>query len=174
MTRNNPMRFLLPIAALIALTGCKAASNLLFEPAPTDPNDGYEGSLAQAGVNTQMDWGPKQNLLLSEYKTLREEHNTLQKLLETLRAENQNLKTQLDDEKEMHQMEKGQRAQAEASYVLAQQKLSEQEATILSLRIEKAKLEQTALLAQIDLLQVTMEQLKPNDISEAAAPPTGQ
>ncbi|MCA8977627.1 MAG: hypothetical protein KDC98_23080 [Planctomycetes bacterium] len=177
MTRISPLRARLPLVALLALlalTGCQAAGNLFFEPAPTDPNDGYEGSLAQTGVNTEMDWGPKQNLLLSEFKALREKHTLLEKRLDTLIAENQNLKTQLNDEQDMYRLEKGSRAQIEAQFELARQKLSEQEATILSLRIEKAKLEQTALLAQIDLMQATMRDLSPGNVEASAMPPANR
>jgi chromosome segregation ATPase len=166
----QPMRCL-SFAVLLGLCACQGAGNLLYEPKPTDPLDGYEGSLAQAGINTSMDWGPKQNLLLSEFKTLKEEHSRLEKRLEQVLGENQNLKTQLNNESGSLQREKTVRAQAEAQLELRQQKLREQEATILSLRIEKAKLEQQNLLARIDLLKQTMEQNPPSNVEAAATPP---
>ena len=67
------------VIPLLALMSCETASNLVFEPEPSDPLDGYEGSLAQAGINTDMDWGPKQSLLLDKYKTLLETHSQLKK-----------------------------------------------------------------------------------------------
>ncbi|MCA8951830.1 MAG: hypothetical protein KDE27_20135 [Planctomycetes bacterium] len=166
-------RAFVALSATVLLTGCTALHNP-FEPAPTDPNDGYEGSLAQAGVNTEMDWGPKQELLLSEYKTLREEHQQIQRRLETVLAENQNLKTRLNDEQEAHGQEQALRAQIEAQLDLRNQKLGEQEATILSLRIEKAKAEQAALLAQMDVLRATMDQLTPANVEASAVPPAGR
>ena len=71
----NPTRprYLFPLFALLLFGGCKSVAALLYEPKPTDRLDGYNGSLAQAGINTEMDWGPKQNLLLSEFKTLKDE-----------------------------------------------------------------------------------------------------
>ena len=164
----------LPFAVLLCLTACQGAANLLYEPKPTDPLDGYEGSLAQAGISTEMDWGPKQNLLLSEFKTLKEEHSRLEKRLEQVLGENQNLKTQLNNENTSLQREKSVRAQAEAQLEQRQQKLREQEATILSLRIEKAKLEQQNLLARIDLLKQTMEQTTPSNVEAAATPPSNR
>lgn len=161
----------LAIAVLLMLGACQGASNLLYEPKPTDPLDGYSGSLAQAGINTEMDWGPKQNLLLSEFKTLKEEHTRLEKRLEQILAENQNLKTQLGNEGKSLQSEKTVRVQAEAQLEQKQQKLREQEATILSLRIEKAKLEQQNLLAKIDMLKQTMDQTVPANVEAAATPP---
>ena len=118
-----------------------------------------------------MDWGPKQNLLLSDFKTLKEEHTRLEKRLEQVLAENQNLKTQLNNEGTSLQREKTVRAQAEAQLELRQQKLRDQEATILSLRIEKAKLEQQNLLARIDLLKQTIDQATPSNVEAAATPP---
>lgn len=162
------MLLLLPIGA------CSSVPDLIFEPAPTDPNDGYEGSLTQAGVNTEMDWGPKQNLLLSEYKTLREEHARLERRLESVLAENQNLKTRLNDEQQAYKEEQALRAQIEAQLELKRQKLGEQEATILSLRIEKAKAEQAALLAKIDVLRGTMDQIAPTNVEASAVPPAGR
>lgn len=166
----RPFRCLF-VPALLALGSCKSAADLLYEPKPTDPLDGYAGSLAQAGINTEMDWGPKQNLLLSEFKTLKEEHTRLEKRLDQILAENQNLKTQLNNEGTSLLREKTTRVQAEAQLELKQQKLREQEATILSLRIEKAKLEQQNLLAKIDVLKQTMDQAAPTTVEAAATPP---
>ena len=56
----------LTLLPLVFLVSCETATNLVFEPEPTDPLDGYEGSLAQAGINTDMDWGPKQSLLAQQ------------------------------------------------------------------------------------------------------------
>ncbi|HEX5053675.1 MAG TPA: hypothetical protein VFZ65_17985 [Planctomycetota bacterium] len=157
---------------LMALCSCKSAAELLYEPKATDPLDGYEGSLAQAGINTSMDWGPKQNLLLSEYKSLKESHARLEKRLDQLLAENQNLKTQLGSETSSLQQERTQRAQSEAETELLRQRRRELEARILSLSIEKAKLEQQNLLSKIDALNQSL-QPPANQPVEAAAPPPG-
>ncbi len=155
--------------ALLLLCSCQSASNLLFEPKATDPLDGYQGSLAQAGINTEMDWGPKQNLLLSEFKTLKETHVRTEKRLDQVLAENQNLKSQLSSEGSTLQKERALRAQAEAETELLRQRRRELEARILSLSIDKAKLEQQNLLTKIDALRQSMEQVNPAPV-EAAAP----
>ena len=162
-------RLLVPL--LLLLTGCQTASDLIFEPKATDPLDGYEGSLAQAGINTEMDWGPKQNLLLSEFKTLKETHAQLEKRLDHVIAENQNLKNQLNNEGSSLQKERALRAQAEAETELLRQRRRELEARILSLSIEKAKLEQQNLLTKIDALRRSMEQAAPETVEAAATPP---
>ncbi len=160
------------LLSLVLLAGCQSASELIFEPKATDPLDGYAGSLAQAGINTEMDWGPKQNLLLSEFKALKENHARLEKRVDQLLAENQNLKNQLGSEGTSLQRERAARAQAEAETEQLRQRRRELEARILSLSIEKAKLEQQNLLAKIDALQATMEQA-PTEAVEAAATPPG-
>lgn len=160
----------LPLLVLLTFGGCRAAANLIYEPRADDPLDGYQGSLAEAGINTEMDWGPKQNLLLSEFKTLKESHVQIERRLGDLRAENENLKSQLSGETGQLQKERALRAQAEAETELLRQRRRELEARILSLSIEKAKLEQSSLLAKIDALSATLEQTQ-TGTTEAAAPP---
>ncbi len=170
---DSPIIRIGALAALLALGSCTTIPEI-FQPAPTDPNDGYEGSLAEAGINTEMDWGPKQNLLLSEYTALREEHSRTLRDFEKLEAENQNVKAMLRSEKEALDTERVERVQIEAQLELLRQRLSEQEATILSLRIDKAKAEQSALLAKIDALKVAIDQTAPANVEAAAMPPAGR
>lgn len=149
---------LLPAFAML-FASCETATNLMFEPEPNDPLDGYEGSLAQAGINTDMDWGPKQNLLLSKYQTLLEENAQLKKDNEELLAQNQNLQSQLGNEQSSLEQEKGMRAQSEAETDLLRQRIRDRDAKILSLSIEKAKLEQERLRHQIAALNDSMGQM---------------
>ena len=165
----------LSFAALLWLCACQGAANLLYEPKPTDPLDGYAGSLAQAGINTEMDWGPKQNLLLSEFKTLKEAHGKLERRVEQLLAENQNLTARLSGEAEALQQEKALRAQIEAEAELLRQKRRHLEGRILALSIEKAKLEQVDLEKRIGALTASLEQHAPAPADAAApAPPRGR
>ncbi len=82
----------------------------------------------------------------------------------------QNLKNQLGNEGSALQKEKALRAQAEAETEQLRQRRRDLEARILSLSIEKAKLEQQNLLAKIDALQQTLDQ-SPTEAVEAAAAP---
>lgn len=160
------------LLSFLLLAGCQSASELIYEPKASDPLDGYSGSLAQAGINTEMDWGPKQNLLLSEFKALKETHARLDKRLEQVLAENQNLKNNLQNEGSSLAQEKALRVQAEAETELLRQRRRDLEARILSLSIEKAKLEQLNLLAKIDNLRRSLEPAT-TGTTEAAAPPPG-
>ncbi len=159
------------VLVLALLASCRAASDLLLGPKATDPLDGYKGSLAEAGINTEMDWGPKQNLLLSEFTTLKESHKALQDRVDELLAEKQNLTSRLGSEGSSLQKEKALRAQAEAETELLRQRRRELEARILSLSIEKAKLEQTTLKTKIDALTASLEQAAPNVAEATATPP---
>ena len=166
------MKRLSPILlCAFALAGCPTAGDLIYEPEVTDPLDGYRGSLAQAGINTEMDYGPKQDLLLSKYKSLLEEHADLQKERDDLRAENQNLQAQLTGEKTSLQKEKALRAQAEAETELLRQRRRDLEARILSLSIEKAKLEQSQLVGKIEELRASLDAIEANPAEAAATPP---
>lgn len=170
MTHRLRSSFAALAMALLGLAACSAVPGL-GEPTATDPLDGYKGSLAEAGINTEMDWGPKQNLLLSEFKTLREAHAKLEKRAEELVAENKTLAARLANEGSSLQKEKALRAQAEAETEMLRQRRRDLEARILGLSIEKAKLEQTTLLAKIDALRATLDQAAPNAVEAAAPPP---
>lgn len=149
----------LPVVALLALlASCATGSGGLMEPKATDPLDGYKGSYAEAGVNTEVDWGPKQNLLLSEFTSLKEAHNKLKARVDQLVAENSNLTTRLSNEATSLEREKSLRAQAEAETELLRTRRRELEARILNLSIEKTKLEQANLKAKIDALNIALEQ----------------
>jgi len=169
----RPTLFASALLAALTCAACSTADDLLYEPKPDDPNDGYKGVLAEAGVNTVMNWGPKQELLLADFKTLQEQHKRLQDQLEKVRGENQHLKTQVDDAAASLKKEQALRAQAEGESDNLKQKRREYEARILGLGIEKAKLEQAVLRARIDALQRTMESITPVPV-EAAAPPAGR
>jgi hypothetical protein len=87
-------------------------------------------------------------------------------------AENQNLKNNLQNEGSSLAQEKALRVQAEAETELLRQRRRDLEARILSLSIEKAKLEQLNLLAKIDNLRRSLEPAT-TGTTEAAAPPPG-
>lgn len=159
--------FVLPV---LALASCQAAANLFYEPPVTDPLDGYAGNLAQAGINTDMDWGPQQNLLLSQYEALLKTKTDLERRVEELKAENQNLRSQLDGETTALEQEKRHRAQSEAETETLRQRQRDLQAHLLSLSIEKSKLEQSQLLGQINALRDQLDQLE-TPVVEAAAPP---
>ena len=156
----NRKHLLRPALAFVVFSfaGCTSTGNLLYEPAPTDPLDGYKGILSQAGTNTEMDWGPKQEYLLTEFRTLKNAHAELERRCEDLRAENGNLKNQLGSEASKLQREQSLRVQAEKETDLLRQRRRDLEARILSLSIEKAKLEQQNLKAKIDALSATLDQ----------------
>jgi hypothetical protein len=141
--------------ALGVFAACTSQSGGLLEPKATDPLDGYKGSYAEAGVNTEVDWGPKQNLLLTEYTSLKDAHHKLQRRVEQLVAENANLTTRIANEATAYEREKSLRAQAEAETELLRNRRRELEARILNLSIEKSRLEQAELKARIDALNAT-------------------
>ena len=163
------MKFRYLIVLLPALAGCQTADSLIYEPAVTDPLDGYKGILPEAGANTEMDWGPKQDLLLTKYAALMEAKASLEKQFEDKVAENQNLTNQLAKESADLEKERALRAQAEAVAELLRQRRRDLEARILSLSIEKAKLEQSHLLGKIEELRQSLNQGE--GTVEAAATP---
>lgn len=141
----------------------------LMQPRPDDPLDGYKGSLSESGVNTEIDLGPKQKDLLTGYKELAAAKAKLETENAQLLAEKKSLEQRLSGESDSFGKEKAARAQAEAEVQQLQQQRRELEAQILALGIEKAKLEQSALLGKIAELQRRLE-----DFGPAASPaPTG-
>lgn len=165
---RSPITFTFTLVLLL-LAACKTPADLIYEPGPNDPLDGYKGSLAEAGTNTEMDWGPKQNLLLNQFKELKERERKLEDNIKELRAENQNLQAQLSGETGSLQKEKALRAQAEAETEMLRQRRRENEAQILDLSIQNAKLQQASLLAKIEALRSALEP-STTAPTEAAAP----
>lgn len=161
----------LPLPLLLALTGCKS-QDLVYEPRPDDMIDGRQSALS-AGVNTEMDWGPKQGLLLQEYKKVMNRTAALEREVDRLKGENQTLSLRCSNESETVAKERTLRVQAEAETASLRGKHRDLEAKFLSLNIEKAKLEQQALLSKIALLQKDIEEMTTLP-TEAAAPPAGK
>lgn len=153
--------FMSPALALLCV-GCQTTTDMMFEPDPNDPLDGYEGSLSQAGINTDIDLGPKQTYLLSEFQTVKKENAQLKQDNEQLLSQNQNLQAQLAEEQSALAAAQKARAQAEAEAEQYRGRVRERDAKILSLSIANAKLEQESLRQQI----ATINQ----SISNAAAP----
>jgi hypothetical protein len=160
----------IPIALLL-LTACKS-QDLVYQPRPDDMIDGRESALS-AGVNTEMDWGPKQGLLLQEYKKVMNRTAGLEREVDRLKTENQTAGLRIRNESEAVAKERSLRVQAEAESESLRTKRRELEGRVLSLNIANAKLEQTALLSKIALLQKDLESLPPNP-AEAAAPTAGK
>lgn len=153
----------------IFLAACHSAP-LGYAPKPEDPLDGYKGTYAEAGVNTEVALGPKQEFLLSGFTALKDENAKLERENKTLQQKVRELEGNFGRESESLQRERALRTQAEAEVAALQQKRRELEARILSLGIEKAKLEQATILAKIADLQRTMETMPGNG---PAAAPTG-
>ena len=106
-----------------------------------------------------MDWGPGQNLLLSEHQAVKNENAQLKKDKEELYAENQNLQNMLKQEKESRSEELAERVQVDAEVERLRQQLREREAKVLGLQIAKAKLEQDRLRHQITAIDDAMNAL---------------
>ena len=166
----NLMRSLLLLPLLTLAVSCKVP-NMIFEPRPDEPLDGYAGGLTQAGVNTEIDWGPKQQLLMSRYQVLTEEVAQLQKSLEKQDAENRNLLAQVTQANKALTDEQSLRVQIEAQVQRLRNERRDLQAQVLNLGIEKAKLEQSNLLAKIARLQQVLDQRQAE--SGTAASPAG-
>ena len=166
---------LLPTLVLLLLCGCHAAESR--KPGTAEPGS----HLTRTSTDTEVYWGPKQNLLFTEYKTLQDIHVQLEKRADQLHAENQNLKAQLDREGSNLQKERTLRTQAEAETESVRQHGRELEARIVELSIEKAKLEQQILLTKIEALRQLLDEepataqpaLQPAP-QPAPAPPRGR
>jgi len=174
MSRSNPLRILLPVAALFTFAGCQAAADLLLEPAPTDPYDGFEGTYPELGVSTESDLGPKEKRLLDVHTELLREKLRIEEANRELRAKNQDLQHQLDAMTKNYETERGERAVHESNLQRVRQDLQEREAMILALRIEKAKAEQQALLLEIDLAEASLRTANPRGAEATAMPPAGR
>lgn len=97
----------------------------------------------------------------------------LEREVDRLKTENQTAGLRIRNESEAVAKERSLRVQAEAESESLRTRRRELEGRVLSLNIANAKLEQTALLSKIALLQKDLESLTPNP-AEAAAPTAGK
>lgn len=163
---NSP-RTLLLLPLLALAVSCKVP-NVIFEPRPDEPLDGYAGGLTQAGVNTEIDWGPGQKFLMSSHQSLLEEVEKLRRDNETKDADTRNLEVQVEQANDELKRERALRVQIEAQVQQLLNQRRDLQAQVLNLGIEKAKLEQTNLLAKIAKLQRALDQRQADSVTPAS------
>ena len=154
----------------LCLAGCRLPDVLSTQPSEDDDIDGLTDMYATAGTSTQMDYGPGQQSLLDTVIELQAANRELERKVKELHEENSTLNAGLAGEGDLLQRERAQHAQTRAALQSIETERRSLQAQILSLSIEKAKLQQEALLGKIANLDRTLEELTPSAVVATSAP----
>lgn len=165
------LRVLAISAALAACcAGCGTVDAILA--GEEDPVAAEESYLETGGPRTELDLGRDQKLLLEEFVALRAKKAELEKRIEELETTNQNLRASLERAERERDEAHRQHAADAAELERLRQLLHEREARILTLALERAKLDQELLKLRIAAMERLLEDLEGvSATTEAAAPP---
>lgn len=159
--------WLLVLLAPLAAMSCTLPKEIMGEPAKDDPMDGYQPYLSEGGQNTQMDFGPGQNNLMSVCAELRTKVSKLERTLEERELEISKLQANLSTEKSKFDSESRERAQIDATNGQLQRSIRELESQVLTLSVQKAELDVELTKLRIAQLQAQLDSASP--ATEAAA-----
>jgi hypothetical protein len=159
--------------ALLALAcaSCSWLDGELTRPAREAPVPAAESYL-QGGPNTEVELGSDERTLLADYKRLSDAKIQIETKLAEVQAENEQLRSQLRRAEEERDQSKNLEAGSTRELERLGARSRDLEAKVLSVQIEKTKLEQELLRLRITGLREQLEQMTslPDD---AAAPAPG-
>ena len=155
----------------IGLCGCGTVDAIMT--GEEDPVAAEESYLATGGPQSRLDLGPDQKLLLEDFVALRKRKLELEKRIKELETANEGLRVSLERAERERDEASRQRAGEMAELERTRQILHDREARILTLALERTKLEQEVLKLRIAMMERLLEDLDRVQASAAAAPAGG-
>ena len=159
---------LLPMP-LALLGGCSFLTEKLTTPEQEKPVQTRDSYLASAGVRTELELGPDQRTLMEDYVALQRAKTSLEVRAEELDAQLTSVRSSLARTEELYAQEQRHRAIADENNDRLQKQLRDRETKILSLHIERNKLQQELLRLRIATLQSQLDDAEKQAL-QAAAP----
>ena len=156
-TQRKPLLAGAAVVALMSMSACSVARDLLGDPAKDDPQDGYTTYLTEGGHNTEMDFGPDQTVLMSQYAQLQIKVQQLEQTLEKRDLAINKLTADLATERGRFEQESRERAQAQASTKEIHARTRALESQILTLSVQKAELDLELTTLRIAQLQQQLD-----------------
>lgn len=150
-------RAIFVVTSLSLLASCGSLSDLL-RPAPEGGMDTSEAYL-RGGPNTQIEMGADEETMLERYSALQRARTELDDLLKEEKAFNEQLSTRMAQTEEELDEERRMRVAAEQEMERLSQRARDLEAKVLSMSIDRAKLEQELLLLRISSLQRELDDM---------------
>jgi hypothetical protein len=155
----------------LALGSCSLLEKELTKPTQENPLSKEQQYLSKGSVSTELDLGPDQKLLLDEFTTLKSQKIALEGQVHELRVANEGLRASLKQAEEERDRTRRAGAVTEAESERVRKVLHEREAKILSLSMERSRLQQENLLLRIGEIERQIEDVRAAQAAEAAAEP---
>ena len=159
--KSGPV-WLLPVVLWAGLTSCSLTDKLL-EPDANDPLEEMTTYLEEAGPPSQMDWGDGQEMLLTRFNKLLQEHRTLKDEFRSIQQELQTRDSELQAARENTKRAQSEKAQSDAMNQDLRRQIHQQRAQILTLEIKKAEVQRELLLHRISSLDAAIRQTESNE-----------
>jgi chromosome segregation ATPase len=168
---NRAFPFLL---ALLPLAACQHLAEELAGPGKEQPVAAKDSYLQTGGVRTELDLGKNHTLLLQDFTEARAAKVQLEARVKELETEIESVRASLRRAEEERDRERLTRSGAEAIVERQQRLLHERDSKILSLGIERARLQQEVLRLKIAALQTQIDAFGKAAVDPAAAPVGGE
>jgi hypothetical protein len=157
------------VLSLALLGACSFLTEKLTTPEKEQPVATKESYLSSSGVRTELELGPDQKTLMADYVALQRAKLSLETRAEELESQLQSVRAQLVRAEELHLQEQRHHAAADAENDRLQKLLRDRETKILSLHVERNKLQQELLRMRIAALQSQIDEAE-RHAAQAAAP----
>lgn len=153
------------------LSSCSFVKDQLTKPSSEKPPQKEQQYLSKGSVANELDLGPDQKFLLDEFTQVKQQKIALETQVSELRATNEGLRASLKQAEEERDKMRRIGAGTEAEGERLKKTLHEREAKILSLSMEKARLQKEMLALKIATLEKQIEDARSTRATEAAAEP---
>lgn len=159
------------LSMAVLLSGCSAITDLLSSPGredATDPSAHYLGG----GPNTEVELGADEETMLESFHGLTRVKIQLDAQIKELEAYGESQTAKLNRTQQDLDRERRLRVSSEAESERLAQQMRDLQAKVLSMNVERARLEQDLLLLRISSVQRQLAELEGN-AAEAAGPAPG-
>lgn len=168
--RGSRPVWLLPVVLCAGLTSCSITDKLL-EPDANDPLEEMTTYLEEAGPPSQMDWGDGQEMLLTRFNKLLQEHRTLKDEFRSIQQDLQTRDSELQAARENTKRAQSEKAQSDAVNQDLRRQIQEHRAQILTLEIRKAEVQRELLLHRISSLDAAIRQTESSETAQTQQTP---
>ena len=163
------MRRVAAVAALALLGSCSFVTGKLTTPEKEPAVKAKDSYLPGGGVRTELELGRDQKLLMTEFVEMQNAKINLETRVEELDSQLENVRASLGRAEEDAAKERRLRAGAEENNDRMQKLVRDRETKILSLQLERNKLQQELLRTRVAVLQSQLEDAE-KQAGEASAP----
>lgn len=165
------MKFFAILLCTLTLSGCGMVADFLSSPSKEEPVDPAAKYL-RGGPNTEVELGADEQAMLESYSGLTKLKTQLETRIQELEAHAEIQTSRLTRAEEARDQEQHLRLGAEKEVERLAKQVGDLQAKVLSMSVERARMEQELLRMRIQSLNTQLAELQ-SQATEAAAPPQG-